>query len=481
MDNSCVHKLPVEVLAEIFAIACSLSSEDGRSLTIKDGFPGTANVFPIILSHVCSRWRDIVPGCPKLWASISVALRDDYYSRRAHQLIEIFLAKSGSCSLDLKADVGGLVKAASRDTWEALTRHISRSHRLHLNLGYCFNDPLAAFQYPRGQDITFNNLFSFHGDISVENLQYDAQYVVNNPFWKALHQAPKLKEVRLHHFHPPNSLPYHQLTTLHIEVIYSGDIPSLLQVLGLSENLRSLTINTYYNHPLNIAPHRVELPSLRDLVINCDSRVNHPKITDPILEVLFSSLVMSTLSSFKLCCTGLPSQLTHWPSSLLTMLQYASTTLGDVSLSLKRSVEGRNSNYPWQPLSLLLNKTPNLTHFEILDEELSVHGENSPSELLISELTYAPGNNAVLPKLEVVSLHGPQLSSQVMSKLLGLATSRSPSRVSAIKDVCPLAKILVVPCIPSDSPAFVLEPHMLKAVEQLEGEEGVKLVIEEAK
>ncbi|KAG7096370.1 hypothetical protein E1B28_003814 [Marasmius oreades] len=88
--------------------------------------------------------------------------------------------------------------------------------------------------------------------------------------------------------------------------------------------------------------------------------------------------------------------------------------------------------------------------------------------------------NPVVPNLEYMSLVRVQLKSDILTKLLAFAASRSPSRLQSEVTPVPgrsLKKIRVVPSVVKNASKFVLEAHMLEEIRLLE-RDGVKVVIE---
>ncbi|KAG7097883.1 hypothetical protein E1B28_005196 [Marasmius oreades] len=476
--TSVQRRVPVELWEKIFAIACLWKA--GYFLEMTTTHHGSHTMmFPILLTHVCSRWRNIATGCPRLWASISIDLAERY-SNNTMKLVETFLANSAACPLDLRilASFNHTPDEYDRGMWKFLTDHFSRSKRLSFNFYFNDTNPLTSF---RDQDISFNDLSSFRSFISPDD----------NPFWKALRQAPNLTSVHVRHARmcKPSSFPYPQLTTLIIESVVDTDVERLLQVLEDSINLRCLTLKyfTSTGRTHGLTSRRVEMPFLRTLAICQEENSCLTPMDDPSLDVLFSSLAMPALSTFKLSCiSDFPvarHRSHHWPSSLLTMLRSSSTTLRDISLFLGPiSTDSDDSLYhTWAPLSILLETTPHLTHFNLEEgsgylDEMTVYAATGhlPSESLLSALTHERHNRKVLPELVSLTIRGIKLNSKIVSKVLGLAALRSPSRLTNDGVVRPLKQLRIIPHV---SPNFSLKPHMLATIETLE-REGVKVVIE---
>ncbi len=61
-----IEELPDEILASIF--------EAGHSPSIASGYPAQ---YPIAISHVCRRFRNVALGTPKLWTTLSSTYCED--------------------------------------------------------------------------------------------------------------------------------------------------------------------------------------------------------------------------------------------------------------------------------------------------------------------------------------------------------------------------------------------------------------------
>lgn len=95
-----MRSLPDDILIEIFqnCVPHSLKMVQQDSLSPK--FP------PWILSHVCSRWRDISTCLPRLWCVVDLPL-DKYYSNvplgRVVYKLEELISRSAPCDISLRA------------------------------------------------------------------------------------------------------------------------------------------------------------------------------------------------------------------------------------------------------------------------------------------------------------------------------------------------------------------------------------------
>ncbi|KAG7086093.1 hypothetical protein E1B28_003608 [Marasmius oreades] len=491
-------KLPVEIWKTVFVFACS--QEKGYSLTIeKFGALTTLVKIPITLSHVCSRWRTIVIGSPRLWSSISITF--NWTPLPAESLLDTFLTNSADHPLDIRVIIGAEAWNESEQPSEqsehnvailrSLSSHFSRCNRLFIEIDD-YDSPFYGFQ---GLDLAFHNISSLRLNYpcainSLFELKGD------NPFWQALlDSTSKLTEVAVDDltWYPPDFLPYLQITTLFIERIRFDNVPGdLLRALGAFKNLRSLTLRHFAKASYSVdrvagaemPPSQAAMPSfslqtvmpsLQTLVIrnNCQT-----EMTYGVLCVFFSSLVVPKLSSFELQSSSPhSSHQKPWPPSLLTMLQNASTTLRHVSLTLT------SIHFPavWEPLSLILRTTPHLTHLDLGGGQPVMYNDREENQSFRSDTFIVSSvadltDTSLLPRLECLSLHHIQLNSEFMGQIVALAESRSPSRFSAVQGIqYPLMKLRIL-CY-EERQKFVLEPHMLEAIRKLKAE-GVNVTFE---
>ncbi|KAG7086090.1 hypothetical protein E1B28_003605 [Marasmius oreades] len=222
------------------------------------------------------------------------------------------------------------------------------------------------------------------------------------------------------------------------------------------------------------------MPSLRTLSI-CTEHVP-AKITDPILEVLLASLVLSSLSSFELSC-GLPSSsgtgYYSWPSSLLTILQHSSATLRYMSLHL----DSRNSSKAsWGRLSVLLKTIPHISHLHLKDSVTEKAGSNQQSSswddlivTFLSDLADVGSGNPILPDLTHLTLTNINVTPGIKNAVVATAALRIPSRLSVVgNDVRALEELWVMPCY-AEPPS----PDVLEVIAELK-RDGVNVLFKSA-
>ncbi|KAL1748311.1 hypothetical protein HDZ31DRAFT_71711 [Schizophyllum fasciatum] len=94
--RAAVHGVPPEVLVDVFAATAALRRESPSSTST-----------PLLLSHVCRRWRDIALSAPELWTCIDIALStiNSHTLNGALETLALHQACSGTRALDVRLDI----------------------------------------------------------------------------------------------------------------------------------------------------------------------------------------------------------------------------------------------------------------------------------------------------------------------------------------------------------------------------------------
>lgn len=103
-DESPICTFPPEVLSAIFAAGTEIeetSTTDSNPLSGETGLS-----FELLVSHVCSYFRDIAIGTPSLWTGIFIAP-----TTKPEKLLT-YIARSLGCGLDLRVDMSGWASSA---------------------------------------------------------------------------------------------------------------------------------------------------------------------------------------------------------------------------------------------------------------------------------------------------------------------------------------------------------------------------------
>ncbi|KAF9259134.1 hypothetical protein L218DRAFT_677878 [Marasmius fiardii PR-910] len=199
-------------------------------------------IIPNILSRVCSRWRDIISNSPSLWSSINIIIDGPL-----HPHIQIPLAThlQNSINYPLKIRIvvthyfDAEIGVTELSTWSilrAVIPHMWRCRVLELDLS-CLSKTLErVLSSEHLSPFTFAHL---------TNLFIDMELIVDlkHEFWKAITQAPRLKEVLTLNVSDVHRLLYSQLTQLQVRSV--RDPRSLLPVLQACQSLQTLYLDEF--------------------------------------------------------------------------------------------------------------------------------------------------------------------------------------------------------------------------------------------
>ncbi|KAF9265922.1 hypothetical protein L218DRAFT_1075458 [Marasmius fiardii PR-910] len=476
---SILRSLPVEIWEIIFASVCS-SSHNGQSLIIECSYWRRSPLLvmpPLVLSHVCSSWRAIALGSPKLWSSIRIAY--DKIPASFYQLFETFVKRSEGWSLDLEI-VSGPVEPSDRPPhvlafWKLIAENLLRCRAFTYGVRHC--DPL--YRAPPIADVSFPNLTSFRCTAHKDKIDS------THWFWQALSRAPKLSIAETFGPYPLDTLPYSQLTTLIIRPLFNDEsLDDFFQVLQVSRNLRHLTLQIDDSDALSDELEMdhfpvVSIPCLTNLIVNIQATALDAPFMAACLRAMYHSLLMPSLVTLKLECPV--KNTASWPDSLLVMLQRCSS-LQRLSLCWRGCYEP--DFHPQKPLSKILQVTPNLTHFvfhlsttHLIEQGISEAKETFNARVLLSsffsELQHPPSSSSLLPKPRSLSLRlrGTVMDDSMLEDLLGAAMGRKASNL-------PLGSIRVQRFVEKSEPTISVEPELFEKMESLE-QDGVSVTIED--
>ncbi|KAK7049394.1 hypothetical protein VNI00_005995 [Paramarasmius palmivorus] len=123
-----IHKLPPEVLGNVFSFACEENSFHIHPVLTPP---------PLSLSSVCGRWREIALTMPSLWSSMNIRFQRGWTKgglyRQLYHLVLLFLDRSKSSPLDIVLNFKcRLIHADAIPTLAALVSHSPRWQRLVL-------------------------------------------------------------------------------------------------------------------------------------------------------------------------------------------------------------------------------------------------------------------------------------------------------------------------------------------------------------
>ncbi|RDB27734.1 hypothetical protein Hypma_003179 [Hypsizygus marmoreus] len=268
-----VRRLPPEILTEIFLFTRDWTSDTrfmGEPQPLVVGpRPGAS---PLRITHVCSRWRDVALGIPKLWATItschdmydpSVPDTDPTNDVRLHS----WLAWTGMVH-PLQISFNGRPLGANSEDVQTTPLSWMRPYMFRIKELFLSGDFEAL---PGGFFLILELLVM--SDFSMHSTKRTRAYF------------PSLRRVdfRGHLEHLPNFLPWEQLTHLDLSLeTADGDV--LLDILSFCVSLIKLetSFSDIDNYELDGDENTVMLPSLKSLV----SLNNYGEITMWLLSSL---------------------------------------------------------------------------------------------------------------------------------------------------------------------------------------------------
>ncbi|KAL0573284.1 hypothetical protein V5O48_008667 [Marasmius crinis-equi] len=236
-----IHRLPAEILHYIFSLCCD-------DLSILWGLQGELQVPTlVILTMVCSRWRELAISSSNLWAAIQFG----HYSgseephengHRLNRMTQLFMARARNSPLRItfcvaQEEEGGLVQDPGFSlALDALCRRSNQWRHVEFE-GYTYDHPALALI--RGN---LSNL-QFLGYKEPQRMDEASELALLGP-------CPALRSMRLCLYLPERpfrenilEVPWHQLETLSLKLF--PDTPSPLQILDRCPNLKNMTIDSY--------------------------------------------------------------------------------------------------------------------------------------------------------------------------------------------------------------------------------------------
>ena len=210
-----VHKLPPEILAEIF-----LHAANGSSVVWPQG-NGSDVEMPLLLGRICSYWRTVTHALPLLWSKIRLVIPPGLENRSAgnfkaactavHDLVQMCLSRSGSKLLSFSITADGPPELIE-PILQAFVKHSSRWRDVSIDLA-------QLSRYHRILILAKNNvpeLYRLHLGTSVKD-------TLAPDILDAFEISPGLRELSISHLTRPFhilSVPWAQLTHLTLINIY---------------------------------------------------------------------------------------------------------------------------------------------------------------------------------------------------------------------------------------------------------------------
>lgn len=204
-----VHKLPPEILAEIF-----LHAADGSSL-VWPRKNGSDVEMPLLLGRICSYWRTVTHALPLLWSKIRLDIPPGLENRSAcsfkaacaamHDLMEMCFSRSGNTLLSFSITADGPPELVE-PILLAFVKHSSRWRDIYIDLA-------QLSRYHKILVLAKNNvpkLYRLHLGTSVKD-------TLAPDILDAFEFSPSLKELSISHLTRPFHIlcvPWAQLTHL---------------------------------------------------------------------------------------------------------------------------------------------------------------------------------------------------------------------------------------------------------------------------
>lgn len=153
-----VLTLPNEIVSEIFTHFLPVYPRRP---------PATGRRSPTLLSHICRKWREIALYTPSLWRAISISLAN--IQSVEPQLLETWLARSGSCPLSFRiSDVWSVDGTVARRLIRAIVAHCDRWEHMNFQIRPDAV-PLIQGSMPLLQHLKFGVLPNMPWAVGLEN------------------------------------------------------------------------------------------------------------------------------------------------------------------------------------------------------------------------------------------------------------------------------------------------------------------------
>ncbi|KAJ7163001.1 hypothetical protein C8R46DRAFT_1102175 [Mycena filopes] len=384
------HRLPVELLADIF------------SLTIRDKEPGHfQDAYRVC--HVCSQWEQIAVTTPQLWTgTVSVTVTKTLSAKTVDGL-RAWLARSAPLSIPVF--LKGPIWHDADDTGvfppvlEALLQVAPRWRRLRVD-----------------GSLTLPGFYERLAEYSLDSLE-EADLSLNSvPFLSA---APRLRELRVV-ADPLLRMPWEQLTRLDLLETSS----ECLGLIAQCPNLLELTVFTDDTYQHDIGTIVANLPRLQTLHVHSLSDSSDPEQLDQLLNILHAP-ALDVLEIYAE---------TTWTPAVLAAFQLRSPHITDLRLENCPPISNK--------LEAALRHAPLLTRLslrycDVGSNELIAALAHAPSltylmlencfgvdDAFMLALHYTDNSPPLVPRLHDFSLFGMQQLDVTEDCILAMLLSR---------------------------------------------------------
>ncbi|KAF8961506.1 hypothetical protein BDZ97DRAFT_1200935 [Flammula alnicola] len=312
-----IYNIPVEILRKIFEhVITHPELEDDiydpyATPTAPSASAHTTSYMscasPFALSHVCRHWRNVALEFPCLWS----ALRVIWPRVRRIKLIELWLARSKSCSISLYLHQGVDMAnfSATAKILALFIKHIGRWKSIELVL----QDSVEAL-IPYPIELKPDSLES----LKIMLRKGETNRVPRTRLCVLLHSSPKLRTVLWDN--SAVAIPIHKMewsNVVDLKLYFTQSLSKLLYALDQCKSLHSLTVHYQSKpHRLHDILPSVTVPQLR--------RLKFGEFTQVYL--MFASLTLPSLAELHLPRGIVSPSRENW-ESIQEMLQRSSCNL----------------------------------------------------------------------------------------------------------------------------------------------------------
>ncbi|KAJ3716195.1 hypothetical protein C8R42DRAFT_679802 [Lentinula raphanica] len=376
-----IHTLPTDILAEIFSMLClgdfslRISRPGPRS---KDRVMSSPT---LVLTHICSYWRQLVDSLPLLWSTLSIESRYLYGRPAVARLVVTYIARSGSVPLKFQLKSEDDAPDVELEVFDALLENASRWQEATLLI----SPPWLLYVKAKLGSRLFSGSICFPRlEHLVLDVQHDSRFdqnVLNYLPSQIIQSSPRLDTFRgfgydsMFHGRGFGDYFNHQsLVTKLVLQKFTGR--SLSHLLSRFPNLQEFSIGGFV---------MTQNPS-----IDVGLEEFMPPYTSKITHLCHSAL----WDSFQRGAW----QFLRVPNLVSLDLRFSNYSLDELSslLSLSRCslIELRMYNFPIADVIKFLSSNPSVLHLSI-----HVDGDLGSLNQLISSLTLASHSKPIVPHL----------------------------------------------------------------------------------
>ncbi|KIM45575.1 hypothetical protein M413DRAFT_343874 [Hebeloma cylindrosporum] len=340
---------------------------------------------PLLLTHVCSQWRNLILDTPTMWASIFISTPT---YRQVH-LLKLWLERSQVCALDIlfRYHPSNVLGGSFKEIVKLLAGNASRctSFEFSSSIQRNMNMPALFGEYIQPGSLTALRTLSVFFDGNDGTFLYDFAVTFFGPG----------SDLRVCRLTEPQSLkviptinPMWSQNLTSLTLFAFGSDLSILPMIANSPSLLSLTLGFSICGPDPVQSIMVTLPKLRYLVLR------HVEESNFVLDWL-TLPQLCNLSTVDSLCDG-PTVPAVW-AGLQRMLERSNCSLKYFSLIHERTNMTEEGYLAEQLASRNFSA---LTELELLEKGLS----NTIVEALTTRVGDDNPSHEILPRLEKLGL-----------------------------------------------------------------------------